>query len=414
MDNEFLEDYDQEEREQQQRFANRVANGLLNPKERFPPLDRFPKISEPYASSCPGKSIWPQIPLFSSFIVKIVPRMSSQFEFAHGFSPSEIQKLVDYHKDTGKIQFALAAYPNSFSGLDYLDPILELRPPVMAGTSVGLSMNDVAYRKSMTEFLTLAGIRFYSHLMSRAEGTPSSYVLSKMPEYAKDYAFLKTRGFAEIASVIEENLVEDPGIALDFLQLSARLIVWPHLDYLKAIPVFSRETLARAVEYGKQSFAEQVSMPYEIGSFLIKQLTFQPESFEACMELVSRFDHRDLRTVMSAICSGAVKKDREILNNSVDKLNEIFDLVWQDAAKVAAKANLAKFLIPVSLGAVGTIINPSLGLLGALGFAVVERISEVTEQSISERVARSISPGYAFTLYDFQKKYRVADKRPVN
>lgn len=159
---------------------------------------------------------------------------------------------------------------------------------------------------------------------------------------------------------------------------------------------------------------ERVSMPYEIGSFLMDQLTFQPESFEACMDLVSRFDQRDLQKVMSAICKGAIEKDKKVLSDSASKLNEVFELVWQDAAKVASRVKLAKFLIPVSIGAVGVVLNQSVGLLGGLGFAIAERVSSVTEQSISERIVRSISPGYAFTLYDFRKRYGVVDKRPLN
>lgn len=150
-------------------------------------------------------------------------------------------------------------------------------------------------------------------------------------------------------------------------------------------------------------------MPCEIGSFLLQQLTFAPNGLDACKDLVYHYSRRDLYNVMNAINEGALNKNREILKTKVSALKETFRLVWEDM-ELETRESIAKFLIPVTLGAIGLIFSPTAGLLGTLGFYLAEKVSEKIGDPLSERIVKRISPGYMVTIFDFKKKYGLDDQ----
>lgn len=421
MQKEFLQDYQEDENERIERFRQEILRqGKLTPETMFPPKERFRRLSKPYAVAClpPAASIWPQVPLYGSLIIPIFPTAVRSFSYFHGFDVSDIRKLVDFCKDTGRVQFLLAENPLSYLGLDFLEPIFaELRPPCMCSCSELLDVDTRSdnFRKWRVEFDTLSRIRFLPGLraLAREDGLTREFLLNELDVYGLEYAYLRAKGLDMIADDIENSLVDDPARAWSLLITLGRFIINPKVVVLRAIQTFNKEQLAIATEIAKNYglAAPRVTMPCEIGTYLMEALTFVPEGIEACRDLVYHYSHRDIQNVMNAINEGAIAKNADIVRLKSDELRVIFDLVWQDMG-VETKMGLAKYLIPVAIGTVGTILSPALGLLGALGFYVAEKIAEDRGESVSERVVKEITPGYAMAIYHFKKRYAL-DRRLI-
>lgn len=133
MNREFLQDYEARERELLEKFQRSVLEGKFGSDQIYPPKERFVKICEPIAKAgvAPFGSIWPLIPLYGSLVVPIAPKPRETFAQAHGFGARDLDKLIDFCKDTGKVQFVLNTFPTDYEGLDYLDSLLvEIVPPM--------------------------------------------------------------------------------------------------------------------------------------------------------------------------------------------------------------------------------------------------------------------------------------------
>lgn len=89
MDKEFLEDYTAKEQEEIEKYHKKILNGSINLEEQYPPKSRFNKINDPVGRVIPNKSIWPQIPLFGSSIVSLMPVKKNEFS-SLGFNLSDI------------------------------------------------------------------------------------------------------------------------------------------------------------------------------------------------------------------------------------------------------------------------------------------------------------------------------------
>jgi hypothetical protein len=49
------------------------------------------------------------------------------------------------------------------------------------------------------------------------------------------------------------------------------------------------------------------------------------------------------------------------------------------------------------------------GLLAGLGYTITEKILELETDSISERIAKSLTPNYLVNIFDFKKKHRLIE-----
>jgi hypothetical protein len=70
------------------------------------------------------------VPFCGSLILLLSPVPREKFERMY-FKVSEIPKIIDFVKETGRLQFALTGRPTLFSGLDYLSEVFEeTQPPL--------------------------------------------------------------------------------------------------------------------------------------------------------------------------------------------------------------------------------------------------------------------------------------------
>jgi hypothetical protein len=411
---ESLEDYQIHEEESKKKFELAVREGTFrfDKEDIFPSENRFVKLGKPYAMAypVPDVGIWPQVPLFRSLIIPINPVKESQFEESHGFGPALIPKLVDYCKETGRIQFVLENDPITYLSLDFLDPILtELKPPrrrPMPIDSLGVDRKTLI--KWGDEFSTLASFKVYPIAKRLIEKGAGYYDPRLLITLESTYLSLRAKKFERLVCEIDNSLVDDPVYALVLLVMLGSLLINPQLDPLKPVGIFPREVVAMAEKFGLPN--TPIKLPCEIGSFLMKNLTYLPVGFEACKDVIARYDRRDLYSAMNALCEGISNKNLDLVATKSAQLDETLKLVYEESGSVQTKATFAKYLISVSMGAVGLLLNPLVGLLGSFGYIIVDNILE--EDSLSERISRLMSRGNTITIFDFKKKYGL-DRRPI-
>lgn len=421
MDKEFLVDYEQNEYSEYEKFRKKVLEGKFDPtKERYPPEDRFHNLNEPIAEACSFGSIWPQIPLFGSLIIPIFPRDNAHFREMHGFEANDrdIERLVDFAKDTGKIQFALRSSPTAYQGLDFLEPIFkELRPP----SSFVYPIEDVIEKKQLkrytTEFQTLAQYGLIEELKGIYSPYRENYVKKRLDAYFRGYITLKYLGYDDIVEKIEEAMVYDLTEALGFYAAFGNLIVAPKINPLRATRVFDREHTLLYFQKGRGITEFEQEMPkirfdFDIGKFLMSKLTYMPESLDACKAVIDRYKQEDLYKVAEALDKGIKDEHEDTIFSQTIEFETILDDLWKDCRVEMRKVGI-NYGIPASLcivGTLGTLISGSAtGILAGLGFSAADRIIGLTKDRISEVVAKLITPNHCVAIYDFKKKYEIKD-----
>jgi hypothetical protein len=71
------------------------------------------------------------LPLYGSIIILIPPWLREQLIDQFGFgTDSDTERLIEFAKNSGRVQFSLIIKPSEYVHLDYLEPIFkELKPP---------------------------------------------------------------------------------------------------------------------------------------------------------------------------------------------------------------------------------------------------------------------------------------------
>ncbi|MCZ7380245.1 MAG: hypothetical protein O8C64_01515 [Candidatus Methanoperedens sp.] len=197
MDKDFLENYLAKELEEIVKFEHNIYERKLN--SSYPDRKRFPKLNEPIGKAIPGESIWPQIPLFGSLIIEIHPVPENLFYQFHGMEKQDFEKLIDFSKETGKVQFMINGYPESFRRMDFLLPLFEeIRPPLTNSIPMASLFEYNELGKYVNEFNTLIdlpsqkGMTFKDvHAQDVTFGLINYSLNELLDESAIYYAFLK-------------------------------------------------------------------------------------------------------------------------------------------------------------------------------------------------------------------------------
>ena len=190
MDPAFLNDYYRQEEENWNIYFKQFTKKGRS-FQSYPSLTRFNKYQRPMAYSVPLRPPWVQIPFYGTTFLPIVPVLSKEeFEFSHGFSSDNIDRMIDFSKETGKIQFVLAMDARLYEKMDYIEPILcELKPPQLSLFSVSNIIGIKEAQKSYDDFIVLAGDNIVDHssinkilkidseyaILIKEHGDPSKY-----------------------------------------------------------------------------------------------------------------------------------------------------------------------------------------------------------------------------------------------
>ncbi len=127
----------------------------------------------------------------------------------------------------------------------------------------------------------------------------------------------------------------------------------------------------------------------------------------------------DLQKVAKSLNEGITLNQSDIVDKSIEELNQILDNVWNDKT-IPNRIKALKVGIPLSIAAVGGCVAglPGLlagGFLSNVGFKVIEKVTEVgTEEldqekrrpSAIEKLAKIDTKSYQANIYDFKQKYK--------
>lgn len=424
MKTEYLKDYHEKENEEIKKYIDNLDKGFTN--ITYPDKNRFHKLVEPIGRAFPEYSVWPQIPFFGTLIIEIAPVQESRFYQFHGMEKKDFERLVDFSKDTGKVQFMINGNPESYLGLDFLSPLFEeLRPPMSYSFPMTSFFEEKEFNQLnnyATEFNTLislssqTGANFIGVLKYLTELGLANYNLKELlHENLRYYAFLKGKGYNDIIEYFENLLVLDSLKAVSFLSGIGKFIVEPKLDTLKSDHIFSFEALTEFSHgFDTLDLVDGTYNIHEIGKFLLNKLTFMPESFDACKDVISRYDQEDLYKVSSSLHEGVIESNPDIVCKKNIELSEILDNVWNDA-KFEKRIKGVNYGIPITTVLIGTLAAGPVGgvggLLSGIGVNVISEIIGVDQDSIAQKVAKKTVPNHIVNIFDFKKKYNLEKHR---
>lgn len=372
MDREYFEDYEQKEQSEFEKFSKRMQEDSFSfERDRYPPDERFVKLQKPVAvctSALTSRldNVWAQIPFSGSFILLLPPLPQHLYE-KEGFKTSEIPKLVDLVKETGRLQIALNAWPSSYQGLDFLDPIFkELRPPFVQGAPDFIFGDEKELAEVGNVFLTLAKVKLLGSLKkeSEKEGISPKAITELFGKFLATFAVLKLGKYG-IAEEIENQIVDDPEKACTLLIICRRFISDPIRDLRFDLNNFAIEDIREAEILPSMYRPKEVRFPCEIGKFLLRKLTYAPYGLRACNELIDHYEAYDLQKVQKTLNEAITTNHPDIVNKSTEELSEILDNVWNDPEIPKLVKNLRRG-IPMSIAAIGTAVSAFAG--GLEGF----------------------------------------------
>ena len=413
LDREYLEDYEQRERSRFEKFSNDIHEGKFSlRKDRYPPDEYFVNLNRPVATTTSGTTrrsdIWAQIPFSGSLILLLEPLSEPYFEKIY-FPISDIPEIIDFIRETGRLQVALSAYPLLYQGFDHLAPFFtELRPPCLFGVPPSIYGNKKEIRQAQTAFYTLAKVKYFDFLdkIGRLSHPRHSSVIYKGG--AIIYTYLRLCHYS-IAEDIENLLIDDPPKAFLLLKICQHFITGPLGDLRSDLINYSCETTKEALNLPLVYQPQEISFPCEIGKFLLKKLTYAAQDMRACYDLIDHYDAYDLMKVQESLNDAIVTKHPDIVNKSIEEFSEILDNVWNDSTIPRQIKNLKRGL-PVSIAAIGTAVSAFTGgiegFLAGLGFSVGAKFLDAEIEGLSERLVKFLARSYQANVYDFKKKYK--------
>jgi len=417
LNREYLEDYELKENAEYERLVEkRIKKGkFCFEKDRYPPNERFIKIQEPVAFStlaaAAGGSFWAQIPFCGSLILMLPPYPVKIFEKCL-FKISEIPKIVDFIKETGRLQIALSKNPLAYEGLDYLDPFfVELKPPVYYRLSPHLLGDYEDFEKACVTFDTLSQVKFYNYLkeISQINSTRMKSIFDMLiGKCLTTFAMLKLCRY-QIIEDIENLMIDNPKEAVDLLITCMLFITGPMGDLRSSLRFVAMQDIEKVENLPIICRPQEIEFPCEIGKFLIKKLTYAPLGLDACKELMYHYDAYDLRKVLRALNKAIVENHHEIVNKSEKELSEILDNVWNDKT-IPRRVKGLQIGIPLLMAAIGSVAAGPIGTMGGflagLGLNVAHKLIDLETQGLSESLAKLKTKSYQVNIYDFQQKYK--------
>jgi len=359
------------------------------------------------------------MPLFGSLIVPIYPVKEAEFDVVHGFSKRNLTRLIDFCKDTGRIQFVLASRPINYFGLNYLDDLFtEVSPPVHTLIPFGVPTN--MEDRLLEEFDSRALFNFWTVLQMKLldQGFENKeYIYEKYRDLRSAYIFLRRFGFRNASRMILEQLEADPIKAHQAMYFYKQFIVDPMTDPLRAIHCNSTEyvRLMKEVDVADYLGHAPLEFPCEVGAFITQRLTPLPLSFESCKALMDKYDSYDIRGLVVGLNKAVQASKVDLVGIRSEAISTVLDNVWSEARSLKARIRGVSAGITVGLCAVGTVAGSLLGgtaggylgLLSGLGFKVLDNSVEAVSSGLSQTILKAIEPSYVSAVFDFRKKYKL-------
>lgn len=420
MDREYLEDYKQREKADLAHFLRGLQSGKFSlGKDKYPSDERFVKLQKPVAKASFGNTsidkIWAQIPFCGSLLLLLPPLPLHLFE-KYFFKVSQIPTIIDFIKETGKLQIVLHARIEHYVGLDFLDPFFkELKPPVIEGPPLTYLFDKTEIDKAREIFLTLASVRYFDFVQEKMTKIYPPFFLRKLMEDQETYLFLKLQQPA-LVEELENFMIDDPRKASFLFLVYGMFIKNPLIDRLREDVENLTLEETRLVKFLPAHYRpKDIRFPCEIGKFLLRKLTYAPYGFDACKELIYHYDAYDLMKVEKSLNEAIVANNPDVVDEKAEELSEILDNIWNDTT-LRRRIRGLQIGIPISMAALGSVAAGPIGTLGGflagLGYSVADKFIDLGTEGLSERLAKLKTKSYQVNIYDFKKKYKAKITHP--
>lgn len=417
----FLEDYEAKEMENYRRFKKKIIDGKFGSEDTFPPTDRFPELRKPFSrlyhmgKFSAKNNIWAIIPLSGSTLHGLTPLPEAMFEETTGFPVKKIPEVVDFVKDTGKLQFVIRGYPTAFLDTQFLEPIFtELRPPLGVTFPLDILLGKRQLQRYMVEFDTLAKSKVAPSILGWSIETTGSTRNAELllSNYRRVYACLKGLGYQRIVDELEYALVTHEGMAAMMMIVLGPLITEPFLDPLTCPSTLNADMYGFVVEFAKAHLLDvpEPSFPSEVGEFLLRKLVHCAPSLDACKQLTFEYEDMDVYKVAQALNQSIAENKPDAVRQGSEELSTVLENVWMDK-RLANRIKEIKIGMPVLFGVVGALacgLTGGIGgLLAGLGFSVGDKLIGTMSGGIADKIAKLGAPNREVVVYDFKKKYNL-------
>jgi len=414
LNREYLEDYEKKEMEEYERlFLKRMQDGKFDfKKDRYPPDQRFPKLQKPVAlasfESATLGNPWAQVPFCGSLIVFLTPIHSQGLFENLFFKTSEIPKLIDFIKETGRLQVVLSSPPMAYEGIDYLDPFFkELNPPHYYRLPLSTLGTEKEVKNAEITFLTLAKVKYIDYLAKLAGQEGPRFISFAFRTSLQFYTVLKL-GRYSVVKEIENLIVDNPEKAQSLLNICCMFIAHPAVDLRTDLNNFTLEETRTSNRLPIVFQPEEIHFPCEIGKFLMKKLTYAPYGLDACKELMYHYDAYDLQKVQKSLNEAIVTNNPDVIRRNTEEFSEILDNVWSDRS-IPRRVKGLQIGLPLSMAVIGGVaagpVGTAGGFLAGLGYSVADKLIDLETEGLSERLAKLKAKSYQANVYDFKKKY---------
>ncbi|MDH5733884.1 MAG: hypothetical protein OEY88_08910 [Candidatus Bathyarchaeota archaeon] len=416
MDKEYLADYEKREKAEFERLVlKKIPEEKFDfLKDKYPPDRRFLKLQKPVTASTfefeSISDVWAQVPFCGSLILTL-PALPEQTFSRFLFRTSNIPKIVDFIKETGRLQVVLHNMPSDYAGLDFFDPIFEeLNPPLNLVVPLWVFGSEEEIQRCMHAFDALGNVKYFDFLKKLSQLIGSVTFGDYVSRHTAAYTILKL-GRYQIVEEIENLMVDDPVQAYELLMLSARFITSPiqHLRYDQKN--YSFEVAKAAAQSLPAVYQPQERrFPCEIGKFLLEgKLTYAPLGLDACKDVIYHYDAYDLRKLQESLNDAIVENHPDIINEKTEALSEILDNIWNDPTIPRQVKNLRRGLL-FSIAAIGSATSALTGswegFLAGLGFSVGAKYLDMKTEGLSKALARFFARSYQANIFDFKQEYK--------
>lgn len=276
--------------------------------------------------------------------------------------------------------------------------------------------DEKSLKKYKVEFNEVARVNFIPYLERLFASYPQGYREKVLADYQDDYAVLRSLGYDKVAELMQKLMMDNPVAAPSLFSIFSLVAVpttSPIYFGYGAIANYEKSLLTEALNTLRgesidlpHDKIQQVTLPSEIGRYMMQKFTYLPESYEASLSVMDKFQQQDIHKLMNALQIGAKSENIDAITSSGKELSEAFDTLWKDANNVAKLQEGISYGFAISIGIVGALATLPAGgiggLLSGLGFKVLE---DKIVPSLSGKLAKLISPNHLVTIHDFKSKY---------
>ena len=316
--------------------------------------------------------------------------------------PEELARLYS----RGRVRFILASSPTEYVGLDYLEPILQLKPPtVLRMRALILSAIGSLNESKFNEYVKKGEQLFSGRI--EFEKVPGLYANLRRPKECVEghvissYVNLCCMGYEELVrDIIDKNNLNE---AAKVLVIYDSLLVRPLTTGMLGQPQITKSLASLAKGIGI-SVDERLIFPTEVGKVLVNwyglDFPLKPEVSDI-EELYKENVMDSARRLLVALEDAVRRRGGE---EALERANDIKEVLKEAQEAILAKMKKYRKWIGLSLliASIGSQILPGeSGLLISLMLEVASHFSD----KIAESLYRLKASPLQMAIWDFRRRW---------